>query len=91
MKLLLVLFTSSLFVLSIGCGNGQELRKEVELLREEVNLLKCHVDEHERWGGGGNTDYPKRLEWSDTDGYVTEKLCPMSRKHYPHVYDMYKK
>ena len=47
MKLLIVLFISSMLVLSIGCGSQDnideaELVKEVQLLREEVNQLKCH-------------------------------------------------
>ena len=56
MKLLIVLFISSLFVLSIGCAsqeetmvtiaNKQQIQKrvsEVQSLREEVNQLKCHM------------------------------------------------
>ena len=56
MKFLTVLFISSLLVLSIGCEseeedmvtieNKQQIQKlvsEVQLLREEVNHLKCHI------------------------------------------------
>ena len=47
MRLLLVYFISSMLVLSIGCGSQDnideaELVKEVQLLRQEVNQLKCH-------------------------------------------------
>ncbi len=55
MKLLIVLFISSLLVFSIACGSqNDELVKEVQLLREEVNELKCHKHYHSAYETGGN-------------------------------------
>jgi len=65
MKLLTVLFISSMLVLSIGftsqdASDVAELVKEVQLLREQVDLLICH-NHDENWDMGyqGNTSFPK--------------------------------
>ncbi|MCL0047542.1 hypothetical protein M1N48_00580 [Dehalococcoidia bacterium] len=87
MKLLIVLFISSLLVLSIGCGNGQELRKEIELLREEVNLLKCHAHVYGNFMGEGPTELPIQPEWTGYGSHEEtfnlsygENLCPPMSK-----------
>ena len=64
MKLLIVLFISSMLVLSIGCASQRnsdvaELVKEVQLLREEVNQLKCHGHSYPSNSSSVSyTDYP---------------------------------
>ncbi len=67
MKLLIVLFISSMLVLSIGCasqddGDVAELVKEVQLLREEVDQLRCHLHEYSYRGSmvnNGMTEFPR--------------------------------
>ena len=66
MKLLLILFISSVLVLSIGCASQDasdvaELVKEVELLREEVHTLKCHYHQYGGMYSGQNETNQARV------------------------------
>ena len=90
MKLLIVLFISSLLVLSIACAseeeamvtieNKQQIQKlvsEVQLLREEVNQLKCHFHTDEY-----STSYPRMdttpPHWSSLPMFP-DNPCPKPR------------
>ena len=66
MKLLIVMFSSSLLVLSIACASQSdsdvaELVKEVELLREEVHTLKCHYHQYGGMYSGQNETNQARV------------------------------